>query len=302
MPWALQVLLATSQLVQPVAKANPLRLDGKRKEFLRLKSDAEFLAWRAEMVVAHRLATCGAAFKFGDPKVANPDLILTSKGTSEGTSKDIGIEVTSLSPDGVARLLEDLRTELEPACMVAQVRVDHYPVRLRVADYAPLIQWARSVATGGETTNSIRTLTVCDPKNGQPINVTVRVLHRERGPCDRRVTFETTAGELTAALDAVEYAVLEKTRDQSKIKQAKVIPTVLLVDVTRLGAGWIRPPRVWAHSLVKRLDSSFPFIGLGVLITRPEDVAYEIGLAPSPRDDATGAITQLAEALHLGRA
>lgn len=290
----MQVLLTTSQLVQPVAEANPMRLDIKRREFLQLRRDADFLAWRAEIVVAHRLATCGAAFGFGNPKVANPDLILTPEG--------IGIEVTTASPVGVEALLNDLDEVLEPARMVALVQFDHCPVRLRDADRQPLVSWVESVAAEGETSGGIRGFTFNDPKNSRAIELTVSVFPVADWTHEGRVTFETTAGDLTAALAAVDDAVMEKTRDLAKVRQAQAIPTVLLLDVTRVGAGWMRPARVWAQSLANRLDSSFPFIGIGVLLTHPEIFTYEIGLAPAPRHDAAEGVARVAEALKLGPA
>lgn len=63
-----------------------------------------------------------------------------------------------------------------------------------------------------------------------------------------------------------------------KQHQAASMDTILLVDISRIGQSWLRPPAVWKQQLRQLLASAGTFVGVGVF------------LAPIDRIDLSGAM------------
>ncbi len=76
-------------LLSGLHRAAPGRLEGKRRDFRKLRDKPGHLGMRAELVVAGRLADRGIGFDFGATDTPQPDMVLRDLG--------LGIEVTTRS-------------------------------------------------------------------------------------------------------------------------------------------------------------------------------------------------------------
>ncbi|MFE6848503.1 hypothetical protein [Streptomyces sp. NPDC057686] len=118
-------------------------------------------------------------------------------------------------------------------------------------------------------------------KNQGSLSVTAR-LTLGGGIC-----WEMTAGDLQGPLASAEYAALQAGLEGRKAEQGKSPAgrVILAVDVTRCGAAWMRPARVWVSMLAQAtrthpIAADSPFAAVAVLrqrLTAPG--LTEIGVA-----------------------
>jgi hypothetical protein len=253
-----EILDAFDTLIRYIEAAAPNRWLGKRRDFRGLKTDPAFYQFRAEMVVAARLARAGVAFEFGDTKTANPDLVLES---------GLGIEVTARDPGGVETVYEAVQTAITPTPRLAvHLDFEHYPVRIKPEHCDVLtenvIKAAKRVSETGK--GQVVEHVVVDAANGATITIQAQVLPVESLGKGFRVTWETRAEDLTTSMEAVERQLGFVLEREQKAKQARSMPCLLVVDVSRLGSAWMRPPDVWAAQLGKLVPPACPFIGVAV--------------------------------------
>ena len=274
---ASHILSVFEELLAAVQGAEPARWKSKRRAFRRLKLEQQVLEMRAELVVAAMLVRAGMPYVFGENKVPNPDLVLHS---------GLGIEVTARAPAGVQHLYAQIDEMLQyfPACAVT-LRFSQYPTRLDASVRNAVVEQARVIASRVEITRVggvVQERALFDPRTGLDLVVQAVVHPVPRLVGGLRVTWETDAGSLGPALDAVKTEVLSVLESAEKCRQAQSMPTVLVVDIARLGAGWMRPPVVWAHELAGAIPASCPFVGLAVFVPSLDSVESEIALAVSP--------------------
>ncbi|WP_326763396.1 hypothetical protein OG978_01190 [Streptomyces sp. NBC_01591] len=65
---------------------------------------------RGEFVIARTLAEAGVPYGLGDLRVSNPDFLLAD-GAGGGAGPVAGVEVTAVSPKGIAELCELVESE-----------------------------------------------------------------------------------------------------------------------------------------------------------------------------------------------
>ncbi|MFE9459487.1 hypothetical protein [Streptomyces californicus] len=93
---------------------------------------------------------------------------------------------------------------------------------------------------------------------------------------------------LDSVLGAAEYVVFEAGVGEQKAAQGGSLggaPVLLVVDVSRYGAAWIRPGTVWAQRLAGcgKFTPAFPFAGIAVMrqsLDQPGLVDIGVGLSP----------------------
>lgn len=271
-----EILDAFEALIHDIEAAGPKRWPGKRRDFRGLNSDPAFYQFRAEMVIAAKLARADIAFEFGDTKIANPDLVLTT---------GLGIEVTARGPGGVHTLYEAVQTAITKTPGVAiHLDFEHYPVRIKSEDCDvftdKVLEAAKRVSQIGQ--GEVVERVVVDAANGATITIQAQISPVESLGKGFRVTWETRAENLTNSMKAVERqlgSVLE--RDQ-KVKQARVMPCLLVIDVSRLGSAWMRPPAVWAAQLGKLVPPDCSFIGVAVFTPSLHTPDCIVTSAPRP--------------------
>jgi len=295
-PFVAGWLSTLDRILQQLDAQSPDRIKNKRREFCDLRTEQGFLEWRAEIVVAVKIGRAGLSFAFGDSSMPNPDLVIDQC--------NLGVEVTGKTPEGVIHLYDEIEAALRdtPNSSVHLV-FSRYPVRVNREHRDSIVQAVTTAARKAETSREGAAFseTVDDPKNAGTVVIGIQVLPVPRLGTGHRVTWETQAGDLSVPLSSVEHAVFAIGGEPAKRRQAESMPTLLAVDVTRLGAGWIRPPHVWAQMLRAGMPADFPFAGLAVITPKLDDEDTEIGLAVSSNAtaEARRSVESFAEAMGL---
>ena len=91
---------------------------------------------------------------------------------------------------------------------------------------------------------------------------------------------------LTPHLQDVEAEIKSKViKDARKIEQAKSMPTVLVVDISRCGVAYLRSPAVWALALRGMLDERDPYLGVAVMVSSLDDTGVKLAWSAGPGCD-----------------
>ncbi|MEU6350125.1 hypothetical protein ABZ896_12440 [Streptomyces sp. NPDC047072] len=251
----------------------------KIAEFGQLTSMGQLLEMRAEFALALALTEAGIGYQLGDTKIANPGLLLTRSG-----AVCAGIEVTARAPQNINELVEKVEAASSGRFDV-DLAFDRYPSRLQpdVAEKAAAAVLAQAGALEAGSPAVAEVIRVEDPKNAGHLEITVQVC-----PGNGAVGWEVTAGTLASPLAAAEYAAFEAGRGAQKAAQGRSLnggPVLLAVDVSRYGAAWMRPGRVWAQQLAasEHFTPDYPFAGLAVLrqsLEQPGLTDIGVGLSP----------------------
>jgi len=282
-------------LLQAVQSADPLRWQGKRRDFRQLRTEQAYLSWRDELAIAAMLARNGVGFEFGDTSSSNPDIVLAG---------GLGIEITAKAPDSIRTLHDELEEAmLSHPAHSARLRFSSYPVRITPDARDQVITGARALASQASAAGQDGTfrVTVTDPANHSPLNITVQVTSGSAFGPGFQVTWEVDAGPLGAPLQGVLDQVISILRDDRKAAQAQRRPTILVADIARLGAGWIRPIRIWAQMLKPEIPTSCPFAAIAVMIPRLDQAVPELAVqaAPAASDNDLSMIRELTAAIGL---
>lgn len=250
----------------------------KIAEFGQLTSLGQLLEMRAEFALALVLADAGIGYELGDTKIANPDFLLTRSGAVWA-----GVEVTARAPRSINELVE--RVEAVSGGRFVDLAFDRYPSRLQpeVADKAAAAVRTQADALGAGSPAVAEVIRVEDPKNAGPVEITVQVY-----PGNGAVGWKVTAGILDGPLGAAEYAAFEAGRGAQKAAQGHSLdgaPVLLVVDVSRYGAAWMRPGTVWAARLAAcdYFTPDYPFAGLAIMrqsLEQPGLIDIGVGLSP----------------------
>lgn len=290
------VLDSFDDLIGVLESTAPSGWEGKRREFRKLRQDRQFYGFRAELVIAAKVARSGGAFAIGRAGTPNPDLVLES---------GLGIEVTARAPEGVEDLYEEIEAALAGVSNASvSLRFSEYPIRVRESDRRALIEDIMKIAVACDATGrgDIAQHTVEDDLNGSVLTIQADVLPVPTLAFGLRVTWETDAGELTAPLDAVGRHVLSVLHDPRKLRQGDSMSTILAVDISRLGPAWMRPPGVWAHALgdiLRGVESPFAAIAVFVPSMDTSDCEIAIRKVPGINDQASELVDELAALLDL---
>ncbi|MFF3958445.1 hypothetical protein ACFYY1_35305 [Streptomyces sp. NPDC001890] len=274
------------------------RWRAKRAEFAGLRSLGQLLEMRGEFVVARALAEAGVPYGLGDLRVSNPDFLLADGGGGSVA----GVEVTAVSPKGIAELCELVESEGGLGDVRVELEFTAYPSRLQDDAAGQILDAVRVqaavLADGGQAGDAV--VTVEDKKNVVPVTVTVRV-RPGRGP----LMWQVTGGELEGPMASAEYAVFQAGRGEAKAEQGRSLdgaPVILTVDISRYGAAWMRPAQVWAGRLAAYEDfgAGYPFAAVGVFrqsLTESAVLDAAVGIPSHLAPDARRTVLGLCERL-----
>jgi hypothetical protein len=229
---------ALDQILADLDAANPKNIGRKRAAFKRENND-NLLNLRVELLAGSLLARNGIGFDYGEPY---PDLVCRGEG--------IGIEVATRSRDA----LRTLHAKLEQALADAEIDV---AVFLHF-DEAPL--WIPEDEIADITNAVVETAARGEPSNRHFPAQKLRVSFSPGGATLAGRVFYNTGALLTPHFGEVEREISNKLEE--KVRQADLMPTVLLLDYSRLGRSWLRPPAVWANVAAELLKSAPDFVGL----------------------------------------
>lgn len=176
-----------------------------------------------------------------------------------------------------------------------------YPSRLQPAAVAEVCDALAARAASGDFASAAEVL-VEDIKNIVPITVTARLTPSSG------ISWTVAAGELTDPLASAEHAVLQAGQGDRKAAQGRSMPgrVILAVDISRYGAAWQRPARIWAPMLAhamgstRGVDAGYPFAAVAVLLQSlldPDLVEIAVALSPHAAPATQKQIRSLCEAL-----
>jgi hypothetical protein len=239
-PFGRDIAQALETILHDVEAAAPAGIRFKRTAFKQETND-NLLNLRVELLAASLLARAGIGFDFGRP---HPDLVCHAEA--------LGIEVATRNRD-VVRVLHD---RLEEALaelgidVMATIQFDHAPLWIPEDQTNGIVDAVVSAAQRGD-------LNVSFSEHG----LRVGLFPEASTPAGR--VFYNRGGELGSYMEAIEREIQNKVEE--KRRQAGRMPTVLLIDISRLGMGWLRPPEVWANQLANRFLPPGDFLGLAVV-------------------------------------
>lgn len=272
------------RLLAQLEAADPVGLEQKRRDFRAKRYFSEVYSEFAELTFASWLVEAGVTFKFGEiGGTPQPDFVLAEW--------DFGVEIGSRSVDGANELLDDVESALHGhAPEQVEIEFDTRPLAIRERVRQEIVDRVRA-------DSAVEHEAV--PAHGGHDPIRVRI-HRRPSPGEQTTVRLSVASALLAPhLADVEAEIRAKViKDDRKRAQAESMPTILVVDISRCGIGWVRPPNVWAHQLASMLDDDDPYVAIAVMITDLADTSVRLAWAPrSGADDETAA--RLAEFFDL---
>jgi hypothetical protein len=246
-PWMWPPFLdATDQITAILEQAQPLRLSRKRDAFRALRSFDALLQQRAELVAGALLARASIEFSFA---ADNPDLVL-------GHGR-YGIEVGTRAIDSPWAIHDQLELRLAGrAGLHVALRFDQQPLKIPEAEVSRVVDAVADHEYARPTT------TLRFDGAGLTVLVTKDV---SENPSRVVVEFQSQSNyELRGHMDEVEREIDNKMAE--KRRQAQKMPTVLLIDVSRVGWAWLRPGSVWTSVLHEKLKGQ-PYVGLAIMVS-----------------------------------
>lgn len=237
---------ALDEILQSLEDAQPLRLSRKKETFRKARSVGALLEQRAELQAASLLARAGICFEFA---VDHPDLVL------EGAVA--GIEVGTRELDSPRDLHDQLELRLaDHGDLLVVLTFDGRPLKLGAERVARIVESIADVVSQ-EPSATLRF-------EDAALSVSISTGAGFESP---QVVFNfggAIGSELTEHLAEVEREIDNKIVE--KRHQAQEMPTVLLLDFSRVGAAWLRPGSVWLPVLRSKLNGE-PFVGLGLMVS-----------------------------------
>jgi hypothetical protein len=275
-------------ILSALERAHPLRLERKRKDFRRDLDEGNQLNLRLELLVASRLTTCAIPFEFGD--AAQPDLRCWP-----AEDHTVSLELTTRKRDGHRDLCDKLEEALADLAVLVTVHIPTRQLHISASDCQAVCARVRAAVEASAESqcqvplpeiSGTALCTFADPTSHS------------------RVTLEN-ASELTEHFNSVEQElrnVVEWKRDQAERGGFDPM-TILVVDASRLGQSWLRPPKMWAGALARlSLDwDRIPFAGVLVAFSSLDSLSVSGYYQPRPdiTDAQVAAIDPVLRALDF---
>jgi hypothetical protein len=262
-----EFLVVWDDLLRPIEIAQSLRIARKKDAFRKIQTFSQCMEQRAELLTASLLAHADIAFEFGSD---HPDLILIGN--------NCGIEVGTRAIDDLRALHDEIEGRaLGLTDLQIILTFDGRPLKIganRLIEIADEV-----VASAASGTDNLRF---------ESIGLTVGI-----GTAPFEGIHVSTSGQKLGSELGPHMAEIEREVDNKiaeKRRQAEKMPTVLLLDISRVGDSFLRSPDVWSQVLNSKLKGE-PFVGLGVMVSSidrwlPGQLSFVLG------DDAPEAMTQ----------
>lgn len=267
---------ALNEILQSLENVHPLRVSQKREAFRGLRSFSALLELRAELLAASLLARAGLQFEFA---ADHPDLVLPGAAG--------GIEVGTRALDSPRALHEELELRMaDQVGLIVVLSFDNRPLKLGLERVNRIVEMV-----AGRRHSEPTTLRFEDA--GLTVSITT-----ETGFENAQILINFGA-TLTDHLAEVEREIDNKIAE--KRRQAKRMPTMLLLDFSRVGMAWLRPGSVWLPVLRSKLDAE-PFAGLGLMVSTLDSslpLDLHVVLKPTAPREMHESIDQVAERFNL---
>ena len=238
-----EFLSVWDEVLRPIEATQPLRIARKKEAFRKIRTFPQCMEQRAELLAASMLARAGIKFEFAS---VHPDLVLTGASC--------GIEIGTRAIDDPRSLLEEIEGRT--------LGLGDRKISL-MFDGRPLHFGATRLI---EVANEVVALAATGPGELRfgDLGLTVAIENVRSEGVEVSMNTQRLGSELKDHMAEVEREVDNKSIE--KRRQAGAMPTVLLLDISRVGDSFIRSPDVWAQVLNTKLKGE-PHAGLGVMVT-----------------------------------
>jgi hypothetical protein len=266
-------------IVAPLVKAAPRKLATRRKAFRAASTLDDLLEQRAELLIAALLLDAGLLDAFGDP---HPDLVCCSGA--------LGLEVGTRWKDDVRLLHDRLEDRLtrDGHDITVHLEFSEKPLAIGEQGLSRIVERVAVAAWSLDEAQSMRF-------EGAALRVDLTPATPGEGA---RVVW-ATGFELDGHMAEAQREIANIL--QRKEHQARSMDTILLIDISRVGQSWLRPPANWQRALDAVLAPSDAFAGLGVFFSPIDGLGREGALSlrgtASERTRAAG--RNIAHALNL---
>jgi hypothetical protein len=265
---AIGLLNRLERLLQQIEAAKPLRWEGKRREFRTLRTDDTMFSLRSELVLANALLRRAVPYEFPDRRGSRPDFVLTDLG--------VGIELGSRNVDGARDLEDAIQNALRQDDNIVSVHLtyDYEPLIIRSEVREAIVAKIRQLIPVDEL------LRPPDPALGIPAcMVRIRIEPADQLLISRDVTNPQLTWTMADIIREIRHVVMENDR---KLAQARSMPKLLIVDLTRCGIAWLGQLGWRAQELTETLTPTDPYIGVGVMVAGYETNTPQFALATNP--------------------
>jgi hypothetical protein len=235
-------LAAWDEVLRPINKAQPLRIARKREAFRKITSQAASMEQRSELLAASLFAHAGIAFEFAKD---HPDLVFAGG--------DWGIEVGSRAIDDPWSLHAEIKHQTVGLKII--LTFDGRPLHLGSGRVVEIAEEVAAVARRGP--GSLRF---------DAVGLTIGIGAAPFDSVHVSMSGQRLTSELKDHMSEIEQEIDNKIDE--KRRQAQKMPTVLLLDISRVGDAFLHLPAVWTDVLKEKLkDESASYAGLGVMIS-----------------------------------
>ena len=277
-----EVYLATwDELLRPINKAQPLRIARKREAFRKITSQAASMEQRSELLAASLFAHAGIAFEFAKD---HPDLVFAGG--------DWGIEVGSRAIDDPWSLHAEIKHQTVGLTGLQIILTfDGRPLHLGSGRVVEIAEEVAAVARRGP--GSLRF---------DAVGLTIGIGAAPFDSVHVSMSGQRLTSELKDHMSEIEQEIDNKIDE--KRRQAQKMPTVLLLDISRVGDAFLHLPAVWTDVLKEKLkDESASYAGLGVMISSLNQwlpMQLNLVISDDAPDEARAAFNGIAELFHPG--
>ena len=269
---------ALDRILSRLDAACPLRIGQKRSAFRKVKTFDQIFEQRAELLAASLLAGAGVHFEFARD---HPDLLLGGESC--------GIEIGTRALDDPWKIHNLLELRLAGTTDIhITLTFDGRPLKLGAQRVEDIVD---EIATGSYDAPRANL-------RFDDAGLTVSVMSHT-GILDSQVTvnFGARSGSaLGPHMSEVEREIDNKISE--KRRQAGTVPTMLFLDFSRAGWGWIRPGHVWLPILRSKIQGT-PFVGLALMMSTLDQplpmqlhAVLDPDRAPSELDEATDRLAE----------
>ncbi len=238
-------LAAWDEVLRPINKAQPLRIARKREAFRKITSQAASMEQRSELLAASLFAHAGIAFEFAKD---HPDLVFAGG--------DWAIEVGSRAIDDPWSLHAEIKHQTVGLTGLQIILTfDGRPLHLGSGRVVEIAEEVAAVARRGP--GSLRF---------DAVGLTIGIGAAPFDAVHVSMSGQRLTSELKNHMSEIEQEIDNKIDE--KRRQAQKMPTVLLLDISRVGDAFLHLPAVWTDVLKEKLkDESASYAGLGVMIS-----------------------------------
>lgn len=254
--------------------AAPAGLDGKQRQFGAIGRGAGALrSIQAELVLGAYLARHRVGFGFGVPGGVQPDLVLPEV--------NLGLDITAQQADAVWALRNHLtfamRDVQPPVQLGLQVTAHPFAIPLTVRN--AIVDRVRAALSSGET----EVQCVLRPAGPDHASITLRVtIAQPAGLSWPRVTVQRSGALLPPSIGDVEDGLMAAIEEAREHRQARPMPTVLVVDIGHLSGAWLRSAQPWGDRLIGLLHPEDGFAALAMMVSSGWVTDFPFMLAQSP--------------------